>query len=83
MAEYLDDDNSNNLAKDSVSMHTHLFAETKEIETFIVNTLKKIWTIMLMSAQKSDFDKGRSYIETLFRDVKLKNERYVLPIIDT
>lgn len=79
MAEYLDEDNSNNLAKDSVSLHTSLAAEAKEVEAFVVNTLKKIWTIMVMSAQKSDFDKGRTYIETLLRDVKYRNERYDNP----
>lgn len=79
MAEYLDKDNSNNLAKDSVSLHTTLMVDSKEVETFVVNTLKKIWTIMVMSAQKSDFDKGRKYIETLLRDVKYQNERYGNP----
>lgn len=76
MSQFLDDDNTSNLAKDSVSSAAGDVNVLKEIDAFIQKTLKKMLTIMLMSAKKADFEKGRQYIEALFGDVKFRSDRY-------
>lgn len=73
----MDDGNISNLAKDSVASVASNADKSKAAHAFIQKTLNKMLAIMLMSAKKADFEKGRQYIEALFSDVKYRADGYV------
>lgn len=71
-----DEHKESKLAKDSVSSGPQSSDDIRvRADKFILGTLKTMWKIMIVSAEKQDFEKGRKCIEAILKNAKFVDER--------
>lgn len=65
-----------NVEKDSVAEVAEV-DQLKQIDSFLLLTLKRIVVILKMSLKQGKLTKGRQYVESVYRDVRFQGERYM------